>query len=525
MAAGEQTVSALLRGLVLPRCALAGPASTSTTPPATGELRLVQPLDDFATLVSQHTARLPPVMCPSPAVATDAKDDGFRAAVLHPVRVSAGVLAAVGLLDAAQAMVNAEPGQLLYCEGAKQRPRMLVLVSPLATLSQTEVSPLSSQIAELCRKCRVRHFAVTDYAQWIFGCLSDGYGSAWLSPPIANDSTQPTAVEALCYWMAQSHSVPTEEASPPAEAASIEDAVPPVALLRRPSSSAAVRAPDPDENAKPRTSPRKRKADEPDAGPSAPSPKKRKEQDGDPAPASPSKKRRSAEEQEGDGEAPLPATPTPSPKKRRVADNDFPAPGPATPVPARRGPSPSKVPLPESPSPRKRSPRKAAAALPAQDEPQPSTSTSTSTAASTLAAPERPGAFITPPTSARPTQPPAAPAPFSSPVRPPTGSRESPSPRRRGRKAAGGDEDVLFFASPEKPAASPRKRKAGAEDDAAEGSPRKRRTAAALVEDAAPGPMLGEGSPRKRRAAASGPAAAAADEVTGSPRKRRTRAA
>ncbi|KAH7096200.1 hypothetical protein BKA62DRAFT_676067 [Auriculariales sp. MPI-PUGE-AT-0066] len=53
-----------------------------------------------------------------------------------------------------------------------------------------------------------RYFVVSTYNQWLFGCFSEGYSTAWVSAPIVCDSTGPNVVDVLMFWFASACGLP-----------------------------------------------------------------------------------------------------------------------------------------------------------------------------------------------------------------------------------------------------------------------------------------------------------------------------
>lgn len=63
---------------------------------------------------------------------------------------------------------------------------------------------LWGKIWDLCVNERCYWFAVTTYEEWAFGRFSDGWTTAFVSPPMSWDSTKPTILQCLTYWMMSS---------------------------------------------------------------------------------------------------------------------------------------------------------------------------------------------------------------------------------------------------------------------------------------------------------------------------------
>jgi len=51
------------------------------------------------------------------------------------------------------------------------------------------------------------YFIVSTYQGWVFGCFSDMYSTAWVTPPKAYDTKGPTIIQCLFYWVQSSMSV------------------------------------------------------------------------------------------------------------------------------------------------------------------------------------------------------------------------------------------------------------------------------------------------------------------------------
>ncbi|KII85571.1 hypothetical protein PLICRDRAFT_321432 [Plicaturopsis crispa FD-325 SS-3] len=58
-----------------------------------------------------------------------------------------------------------------------------------------------AMIDNVCYNNKIRHFALTTYEQWVFGCLSDDWKVASLSEVRGQTASNPTILEYLLFWM------------------------------------------------------------------------------------------------------------------------------------------------------------------------------------------------------------------------------------------------------------------------------------------------------------------------------------
>ncbi|KII85567.1 hypothetical protein PLICRDRAFT_321358 [Plicaturopsis crispa FD-325 SS-3] len=58
-----------------------------------------------------------------------------------------------------------------------------------------------AMIDNVCYNNQIRHFAVTTYEQWVFGCLSDDWKDASISEIRGHRACSPTILETLLFWM------------------------------------------------------------------------------------------------------------------------------------------------------------------------------------------------------------------------------------------------------------------------------------------------------------------------------------
>jgi len=63
---------------------------------------------------------------------------------------------------------------------------------------------LWGKVWDYCANTRCYFFVVTTYEQWAFGRFSDGWSSAFVSPPMAWNSKGPTILQCMTYWMMSS---------------------------------------------------------------------------------------------------------------------------------------------------------------------------------------------------------------------------------------------------------------------------------------------------------------------------------
>ncbi|KZT44301.1 hypothetical protein SISSUDRAFT_1339 [Sistotremastrum suecicum HHB10207 ss-3] len=58
-----------------------------------------------------------------------------------------------------------------------------------------------AKLWDTCSHAECPFFVVTSYEEWVFGVFTEGWTRAVVSEPIKYDSTKPTVVQTLCYWM------------------------------------------------------------------------------------------------------------------------------------------------------------------------------------------------------------------------------------------------------------------------------------------------------------------------------------
>ncbi|KII85549.1 hypothetical protein PLICRDRAFT_701051 [Plicaturopsis crispa FD-325 SS-3] len=58
-----------------------------------------------------------------------------------------------------------------------------------------------AMVDDICYVNGIRHFAMTTYAQWVFGCFSDDWKHASISETRGHRTQSPTILETFLYWM------------------------------------------------------------------------------------------------------------------------------------------------------------------------------------------------------------------------------------------------------------------------------------------------------------------------------------
>lgn len=66
---------------------------------------------------------------------------------------------------------------------------------------------LWAKLWDTCVRRQSTYFVVTSYQQWVFGAFSRGFTNAFVSPPMAAQSCDPTVIHAAIYWLASALAV------------------------------------------------------------------------------------------------------------------------------------------------------------------------------------------------------------------------------------------------------------------------------------------------------------------------------
>ncbi|KAF8798001.1 hypothetical protein BYT27DRAFT_7265133 [Phlegmacium glaucopus] len=108
--------------------------------------------------------------------------------------------------------------EFLWCR-AQRDPRdngneckttLIVAIQPHWVLEEPDIEQFVDcrAIWDACVQSKAHRFVLTNYKQWVFGGFSKSYKVGFVSPIYKHDSSSPTIVELLAYWIASSARLP-----------------------------------------------------------------------------------------------------------------------------------------------------------------------------------------------------------------------------------------------------------------------------------------------------------------------------